>query len=107
MGLTQIVIILVLALILFGPEDLPKIARQLGKIVYQIRKAYNDLSRELRDMADMPDTVINRTFEQTIKDEMTEDSALAKNESARDPLKDLPPEMLSYEDDYQEKDAGR
>ena len=66
MGLTQILIIMVIVLVLFGPEDLPMIARKLGKITYQIRKASDEFSRELQKAVDIPNTIVNDAFEQTV-----------------------------------------
>ena len=44
---------MVLALVVFGPRRLPKIGRQIGKLMYEFRKASNDfkfqMEEELRD----------------------------------------------------------
>jgi sec-independent protein translocase protein TatB len=43
LGFGEIVIILVLALILFGPKKLPEVAKQLGKGMRDFQKATEDL----------------------------------------------------------------
>jgi TatA/E family protein of Tat protein translocase len=43
LGIGEIVIILVLALILFGPKKLPEVAKQLGKGMRDFQKATEDL----------------------------------------------------------------
>jgi sec-independent protein translocase protein TatB len=43
LGFTEIVIILVLALILLGPQRLPDVAKQLGKGLREFKKATDDL----------------------------------------------------------------
>lgn len=43
MSMTEVVIILVVALILIGPKELPSIARTLGKTLRDVRKASDDL----------------------------------------------------------------
>ncbi|HZW84196.1 MAG TPA: twin-arginine translocase TatA/TatE family subunit [Candidatus Deferrimicrobium sp.] len=48
MSLPELFFILVLALILFGPEELPKIARTIGKTIYEIKKATSDVQQEVR-----------------------------------------------------------
>jgi sec-independent protein translocase protein TatB len=35
-------ILMVLALVVFGPRRLPQIGRQIGKLMYEFRKASND-----------------------------------------------------------------
>ncbi|RMG15932.1 MAG: hypothetical protein D6729_11715 [Deltaproteobacteria bacterium] len=42
---SEIVIILVLALILLGPEQLPRIARKLGKLMNELRSTTEELKR--------------------------------------------------------------
>lgn len=43
MSFTELVIILVLALLLLGPDQLPSVARTLGKGLRELRKASDDL----------------------------------------------------------------
>ena len=47
LGATELVVILVLALILLGPSKLPQVASGLGKAIRQFRKATRDLSDQL------------------------------------------------------------
>jgi sec-independent protein translocase protein TatB len=49
MGLTMpdILFILLLALIIFGPKKLPEIARQVAKLMGQLRMARDDFKRQL------------------------------------------------------------
>ncbi|MCL3819925.1 sec-independent translocase [Aeromicrobium wangtongii] len=58
MGMPEIAVIMVLALLLFGPEKLPELAKQAAGFVRTVRKmadnAKNDLSRELgEDFSDL------------------------------------------------------
>ncbi|HNS49655.1 MAG TPA: twin-arginine translocase TatA/TatE family subunit [Anaerolineae bacterium] len=46
-GLTEIIVIFLLALIVFGPERLPEIARKIGAVVHDLQRVYANLSREL------------------------------------------------------------
>ena len=49
-------LLMALALVVFGPRRLPKIGRQLGKLMYEFRKASNDfkfqMEEELRNAED-------------------------------------------------------
>jgi len=49
-------ILMVLALVVFGPRRLPQIGRQIGKLMYEFRKASNDfkyqMEEELRNSED-------------------------------------------------------
>ena len=47
MGPAEILLILALALILLGPKRLPEAARQVGKILGEIRRTTDDLRRTL------------------------------------------------------------
>ena len=42
-------LILVLALILFGPKKLPEIARQIGKLMVEFRRASNEFKAQIED----------------------------------------------------------
>jgi len=47
LGLPEIIFILLLALLIFGPKRLPEIGRTLGKGMAEFRKASNDLKRTI------------------------------------------------------------
>jgi Tat protein translocase TatB subunit len=47
MGPLELLLILVLALMVFGPDKLPEIARQLGKVVAEVRRITSDVSTEI------------------------------------------------------------
>ena len=47
LGITELIIILLLALIVVGPERLPEVGRKLGKTLRDVRKAYENLTRDL------------------------------------------------------------
>ena len=46
-GMPELIIILVLALIIFGPRKLPELGRSLGKGLAEFKKASNELQRTL------------------------------------------------------------
>ncbi len=50
----QIVLLLVLALILFGPEKLPEIAEKIGRWVAQLRQASSDFTQQYQQVLNPP-----------------------------------------------------
>jgi len=48
LGMGEITVILLLALIVLGPKKLPELASGLGKIIRDIRKATNDVKNEIQ-----------------------------------------------------------
>jgi len=47
-GTPELFVIFILVLLLFGPDKLPELARQLGKGVREIRKAGNELRSQMK-----------------------------------------------------------
>jgi TatA/E family protein of Tat protein translocase len=45
----KILIILLVALVFLGPEQLPDVARQIGKAMGEVRKLRDGLEREIHD----------------------------------------------------------
>ncbi|MDD2433562.1 MAG: twin-arginine translocase TatA/TatE family subunit [Clostridia bacterium] len=48
-GTTELILILVLVLILFGPGKLPEVGRSLGKAWSEFKKAKEDFANEFKD----------------------------------------------------------
>jgi Tat protein translocase TatB subunit len=48
-GVPELLIILVVALIVLGPKRLPEVAKSLGKAFAEFRRATSDLSEELNE----------------------------------------------------------
>ena len=73
MGWPEIAVILVVALVVFGPDRLPDMARQAGQLIRTVRQmaenAKNDLGREIghdlsgMDLRDLdPREIVRRNF---------------------------------------------
>ncbi len=60
LGLPEILFILVLALLLFGPRRLPEIGRTIGKGLGEFRRATNDLRRSIETEIAIDDPPIRR-----------------------------------------------
>lgn len=53
-GIQELIVILVIALIVFGPKRLPELARSLGRGMAEFRRASTDLRQTLREAAEEP-----------------------------------------------------
>jgi sec-independent protein translocase protein TatB len=49
LGMSDTLILMVLALVVFGPRRLPQIGRQIGKLMYEFRKASNDFKFQMEE----------------------------------------------------------
>lgn len=51
-GMTELLVILTIALIVIGPKKLPELARSLGKGLAEFRRASSEMRREFLEVAD-------------------------------------------------------
>src|ERR1700756_5900708 len=49
LGMTDSLILMLMALVVFGPRRLPQIGRQIGKLMYEFRKASNDFKFQMEE----------------------------------------------------------
>jgi sec-independent protein translocase protein TatA len=80
-GMPELVIILVIALIIFGPRKLPELGRSLGKSIGEFKKASNELRHTLDEEIRMEDQK-----DQRAKTEAEQKSALEAANSMRDAI---------------------
>ena len=52
LGMPELMMIMFLALLLFGPKKLPEIGKQVGKALGEFKRASNDLKRSIQDEMD-------------------------------------------------------
>ncbi len=98
MGISEILLIMAIALILFGPEELPDIARKIGKVVFEIRKATNELTKEFQSSIDTPN--LNKSFEQTTSPQLADKAPHAQQSGGEERKKITTDEdLLTYEDE--------
>ena len=60
-GIGEMVVIAIIALLVFGPERLPEVARQAARVFAQLRQASDDIRRVLAEQAEP----IKQPLEQT------------------------------------------
>jgi Tat protein translocase TatB subunit len=51
-GMTEMIVIFVIALVVLGPKRLPELARTLGRTLAEFRRTATDLRREFSEVAD-------------------------------------------------------
>ena len=56
-GLPEVTVILILALLIFGPKKLPELGKQLGKTLKSLKKASNEFQNELEQVINEEDKV--------------------------------------------------
>ncbi len=77
-GMSELIIIFVIALIIFGPRKLPELGRSLGKSLTEFKRASNELRSTLDEEIHIED---QRPSEQTRK-RAVEETAQKSNSSA-------------------------
>jgi sec-independent protein translocase protein TatA len=55
-GLGEVLLILIIALVIWGPKRLPEIARTMGKTVRTLRKATSDLTTQITREIDIEES---------------------------------------------------
>ena len=54
-GLPEVTVILILALLIFGPKKLPELENQLSKTLKSLKKASNEFQNEIDQVINEPD----------------------------------------------------
>lgn len=129
MSMTGIIVILVAALILFGPEELPRIARSVGKFVGQAQRIYKGYTKEFRDILEEPIKDITHSINHSLDvssvidavadnkssadssgangAEQSDDAGLSADKMDKELEADPTDTLLRYEDTDQEKEAAK
>ena len=51
-GWFEILIVVVLAILIIGPKDFPVMIRKIGKWVGSVKKYFNEMKKDVRDIGD-------------------------------------------------------
>jgi sec-independent protein translocase protein TatA len=61
----EFILVALIFLVLFGPKQIPMMARSAAKVIKQVRNATNDIKREIMDSAeDQQLTEVKKTIEE-------------------------------------------
>ena len=70
-GMPELIIILVLALVVFGPQKLPELARTMGKALAELQRTANDFKRSIEEEAERSREVENKDNGEGVSGEET------------------------------------
>ncbi len=70
-------ILMVLALVVFGPRRLPQIGRQIGKLMYEFRKASNDFKFQMEEELRLSEDADRRKKEEEKRKQTAQESVSA------------------------------
>ena len=71
LGMADSFILMVLALVVFGPRRLPQIGRQIGKLMFEFRKASNDFKFQMEEELRTAEDAERRKKEEAERQRMT------------------------------------
>src|SRR5580692_2425037 len=98
LGMADSLILMVMALVVFGPRRLPQIGRQIGKLMYEFRKASNDFKFQMEEELRLSEEADRRKKEEEKRKQQAQESvsatpavvqALASSSSAETQAPDL------------------
>ncbi len=80
-GLPEIVLILVVGLLIFGPKKLPEIGRSVGKAIRSFQDASNDFQNELKREAEKIEESVKMNAQLESKTDVAVESNPAEGEN--------------------------
>jgi len=83
-GMPELIVILVIALIVIGPSKLPDLARSLGKGLAEFRRATDDFKRNVEDTAREQEEKEQLAKKETVKQEAGEEVKAEEEEKEKE-----------------------
>lgn len=89
LGMADTLILMVLALVVFGPRKLPQIGRQIGKLMFEFRKASNDFKFQMEEELRISEEAERRQKEEAERQKaLTAQAAVHAQPLPAEPLED-------------------
>ena len=112
---TEIMVIAVVALIVVGPERLPKVARTLGHLLGRVRRYVGDVKNDIQREMEVEElnelhTSVQKTahsIENSVLEEVSELKAAGSVNTATTPTSGLKPEVTGEETPLTESSSAR
>ena len=81
-GLPEVTVILILALLIFGPKKLPELGKQLGKTLKSLKKASNEFQNEIDQvMSEEDKEEHNKSIESNQTNEINQEKLDSENKN--------------------------
>jgi sec-independent protein translocase protein TatB len=77
LGMADSLILMVMALVVFGPRRLPQIGRQIGKLMFEFRKASNDFKFQMEEELRLAEDAERRKKEEEKRKQLAQESVSA------------------------------
>jgi sec-independent protein translocase protein TatB len=95
------VILMVMALVVFGPRRLPQIGRQIGKLMYEFRKASNDFKFQMEEELRNAEEADRRKKEEATQRSLAvEQASVSADPTATTPTVQTAPSPDNYPEQY-------
>lgn len=112
---TEIMVIAVVALIVVGPERLPKVARTLGHLLGRVRRYVGDVKNDIQREMEVEElnklhTSVQKaahSVEDSVREEISELKAAGSVDTATTPISALQPEVTGEEMPLTESSSSR
>ena len=72
LGITEIVLILIVAILLFGGKKIPELAKALGRASYEFKKAKSEIQKEAKEVEESLEYKVEKPKEYQLKDDVNE-----------------------------------
>lgn len=96
-GLPEMALIMVLALLVFGPKKLPEIGRSLGKAIRGFQEASKEFETEFKKEADRLEKVVSEPMKATLEPPEPKALASAETDSTAQVDESATPEVIEPE----------
>ena len=80
LGVTEILVILIVAFLLFGPQQLPEVGRQVGKAVKGLKEVTEDVRQSVEPELNLMQAEV-KSVEQDLESSMKEAEEAFKNQA--------------------------